>query len=300
MELIIRIVYLTFTKKIVMEHILTKSAIVVFLITSIFLNSCSGDGKKADQIKNKEAIVIIETTLGNIKVKLYNETPIHRDNFIKLVKQNFYDSIIFHRVINNFMIQGGDPTTKKPLEGVVYGEADTGYTIEAEFVDGLFHKKGALAAAREGDQTNPKKNSSGSQFYIVKGKIFTEEQLIELANNKNSRLKNSITNEILKNEANKRIFNGQNPDLNALALELKDSIDRVFDSKKHYDFNQTQIDVYTTNGGTPHLDNDYTVFGEVIEGLDVVDKISAVETNNSDRPLINIIMKIKLLVDISE
>jgi peptidylprolyl isomerase len=277
-----------------------KLAIIGLLFISFALYSCLGDGKKAKPQEAKEAIVLIETSLGNIKVKLYNETPLHRDNFIKLVNQNFYDSIIFHRVIKNFMIQGGDPTTKKPIEGVVYGEADTGYNIDAEFVDGIYHKKGALAAAREGDQVNPKKNSSGSQFYIVQGKTFTPEQLNELANNKNIKLRDGITNEILKNEANKRIFNGLNPDLQLLAQELKDSIDRVFETKKQYSFSKNEVDVYTTIGGTPHLDGDYTVFGEVIEGLEVVDKIAASETNNSDRPLVNIVMKMKLLVDISE
>jgi cyclophilin family peptidyl-prolyl cis-trans isomerase len=299
-ELKNRIVYLTFTKIFDMKTKFTKLAFIGFLLFSIVLSSCLSDGNKVKPIEEKEAIVLIETTMGDIKVKLYNETPLHRDNFIKLVKQNFYDSIIFHRVIKNFMIQGGDPTTKKPLEGAVYGEADTGYNIDAEFVDGIFHRKGALAAAREGDLVNPKKNSSGSQFYIVQGKNFTPEQLSEVANKKNNRLREGITNEILKNEANKRIFNGQNPDLKLLAQELKDSIDRVIESKKQYSFSKEQIEVYTTIGGTPHLDGDYTVFGEVIEGLDVVDKIAGVETNNSDRPLANIMMKMKLIVDISE
>ena len=174
--------------------------------------------------------VLIETSEGNIKIKLYDETPLHRDNFVKLVKSNFYDGVIFHRVIQNFMIQGGDPESKNPVAGQQYGSGDTGYTIPAEIMPEKFiHKKGVLAAARD---DNPEKQSSGSQFYIVQGKIFPDAKQV-------------------------------NPRVN---------------------YTDKQLEVYKTIGGTPHLDGNYTVYGEVIEGLDIVDKIAAVKTLPDDRP----------------
>jgi cyclophilin family peptidyl-prolyl cis-trans isomerase len=188
------------------------------------------------------------TPYGKITILLYDETPLHRDNFIKLVKQHFYDSLLFHRVIKNFMIQGGDPTSKHALPGdTTLGNGDVGYTIHAEFNTKLFHKKGVLAAAREGDDVNPAKASSGCQFYIVHGKIFTDSSLNVV---ETKRLKRKI------------------PDY--------------------------QREVYKTIGGTPHLDINYTVFGEVVKGLDVVDKIAAEPTNKRDRPLKDIRMKIRL------
>jgi cyclophilin family peptidyl-prolyl cis-trans isomerase len=188
------------------------------------------------------------TPYGKITILLYDETPLHRDNFIKLVKQHFYDSLLFHRVIKNFMIQGGDPTSKHALPGdTTLGNGDVGYTIPAEFNTKLFHKKGVLAAAREGDDVNPAKASSGCQFYIVQGKIFTDSSLNVV---ETKRLKRKI------------------PDY--------------------------QREVYKTIGGTPHLDMNYTVFGEVVKGLDVVDKIAAEPTNKRDRPLKDIRMKIRL------
>jgi cyclophilin family peptidyl-prolyl cis-trans isomerase len=281
-----------------------------YLLNSILLAavivgllSCTNGANKTESSENEkitEPIVLIETSLGNIKVKLYNETPIHRDNFLKLAKQGFFDGVIFHRVINNFMVQGGDPTTKTPTEVAEYGEADAGYTINAEFNSKLFHKKGALAAAREGDDVNPEKKSSSSQFYIVQGKVFTPEQLVQLANKKNGNLRNSIHNNLIAEKADRLIDKGANPDFNKIAQETKDTLEQVLAKKGLYGFEDYKVDFYTTVGGTPHLDGDYTVFGEVIEGLEVVDKIAAVKTNKSDRPIVNITMKMKVLVDISE
>lgn len=275
------------------------------LIVGAFVGllSCTNGSKKKDSSekeKNSEPIVLIETSLGNIKVKLYNETPIHRDNFLKLAKQGFYDGVIFHRVINNFMIQGGDPTTKSPTEGAEYGEGDAGYTINAEFNSKLFHKKGALAAAREGDDVNPEKKSSSSQFYIVQGKVFTPEQLVLLANKKNLNLRNVIHNNLIAEKADRIIDKGENPDFNKIAQETKDTLEQILSKRELYGFEDFKADFYTTIGGTPHLDGDYTVFGEVIEGLDVVDKIAAVKTGKYDRPIENITMKMRVLVDISE
>lgn len=183
------------------------------------------------------------TTAGVVEMVLYNETYRHRDNFVKLVKEHRFDSLLFHRVIKDFMIQGGDPMSKNAASGELLGEGDLGYRIEAEFMPELhFHKRGALAAAREPDDVNPKKASSASQFYIVWGKVFTPEQLDEFKRNYRKR-------------------NNREP------LMTKE-----------------QKIVYTTQGGTPHLDGSYTVFGEVTDGLDVVEKIQNMSCDDNDRP----------------
>jgi len=198
----------------------------------------------------KEPKVLIETSMGNILVKLYDETPLHRDNFIKLVREGFYDGLIFHRVINGFMIQGGDPESKNAEPGKSLGTGGPGYTVDAEIVyPKCFHKKGALAAARMGDQINPEKKSSGSQFYIVQGNVYSNEQIDMLEQRQNTKFSNEIR------------------------------------------------EAYTTVGGTPHLDDAYTVFGEVIEGLDVIDKIAAVKTGRQDRPVENVTMKMKIVTE---
>lgn len=196
----------------------------------------------------KEPVKVkIETDSGTIIVQLYDKTPLHRDNFVKLVKEGFYDSILFHRVINDFMIQGGDPNSKNAPPGIVLGEGGLSYTIPAEFDTTLFHKKGALAAAREGDNSNPTKASSSTQFYLVQGKTFTDEELNKIE----ERFKIKIPENHRK--------------------------------------------VYRTIGGTPHLDMNYTVFGEVISGLDVIDKIAGTATDENNRPLQNIKMKITII-----
>ncbi len=208
-------------------------------------------------MKNQK--VKIETTEGDITLLLYDETPLHRDNFVKLVKAKFYDGVLFHRVIDEFMIQGGDPNSKNAEPGKVLGDGDVGYTIPAEFkTPQIYHKRGALAAAREGDDTNPEKASSGCQFYIVVGKQFTNEQLDQM-------------------EASKIDKHGHAND-------------------STYKFSeQARID-YTTIGGTPHLDGNYTVYGEVLTGIDVVDKIAQARTNRADRPREDIrIIKMRLM-----
>lgn len=185
----------------------------------------------AQQKKDKETVVVIKTSMGTIKAKLYNDTPLHRDNFIKLVNEGWYTGSPFHRVIKDFMIQGGQNAD---------GRVDPGYTIPAEFKSNHFHKKGALAAARQGDQVNPKKASSGSQFYIVQGKVYDDKWL-----------------DMYENRSGKVL-------------------------------SATQRQAYKTVGGTPHLDGEYTVFGEVIEGLEIVDKIAAVKTGYMDVPTENV------------
>ena len=209
--------------------------------------------------KMKNQKVKIETTEGDITLLLYDDTPLHRDNFIKLVKAKFYDGVLFHRVINEFMIQGGDPNSKNAEPGKMLGDGDVDYTIPAEFkTPHRYHKRGALAAAREGDDTNPDKASSGCQFYIVVGKQFTNEQLDQM-------------------EASKINKHGHAND-------------------STYKFSEQARTDYSAIGGTPHLDGNYTVYGEVLTGMDVVDKIAQTRTNRADRPREDIrIIKIRLI-----
>lgn len=203
----------------------------------------------------KEYMVRMFTTAGVVDMKLYDETPKHRDNFVKLVKEQAYDSLLFHRVIKDFMIQGGDPDSKNAAAGKLLGEGDLGYTVEPEFMPEVyFHRRGALAAAREGDDVNPSKSSSASQFYIVWGNVFTKEQLERLKTHYKQRTGKDMT------------------------------------------ITPEQLEVYTTIGGTPHLDGDYTVFGEVVKGLEVVDAIQNVKCDSNDRPLRDVrIIKMELI-----
>ncbi|MBR5056888.1 MAG: peptidylprolyl isomerase [Bacteroidales bacterium] len=193
----------------------------------------------------KEQLVVMETTAGTIVLKLYNETPLHRDNFRSLVAEGAYDSLLFHRVIENFMIQAGDPDSKYAKRGQLLGEGDRNYTVPAEFrLDkGIFHRRGVLAAAREGDDVNPEQRSSAMQFYIVWGKIFDDEGLDKVQERLDERTGGRVK----------------------LTPKMRE--------------------VYKTVGGTPHLDGQYTVFGEVVEGLDVVEAIQKVSADESDRPL---------------
>lgn len=195
--------------------------------------------------KPKNQYVKISTSKGEVIIKLYNETPLHRDNFIKLVKEGFYNGTIFHRVIKAFMIQGGDPDSKNAPADKMLGEGGLKYTVPAEFRDSLFHKKGVLAAARD---NNPEKASSSSQFYLVQGKVYTDEQLNTLEKN---RLQHKI------------------PDY--------------------------QRNVYKTIGGVPHLDRNYTVYGEVVKGLEMIDAIAALPTGKADRPIEDVKMTVTVL-----
>lgn len=212
------------------------SAIVPMVLVSLMMSACGDDSHQ---------YVMIETEYGNMKAKLYNDTPQHRDNFVKLVKEGFYDDLLFHRVITGFMIQGGDPNSKDAPANTPLGSGGPGYQIPAEI--GHYHFKGALAAARTGDQVNPEKKSSGSQFYIVQGTPQSEGALNSVAQQR------GIT------------------------------------------YSNEDIERYKTTGGTPMLDNEYSVFGEVVEGLDVIDKIAAAQTARGDRPVEDVKMKIKLV-----
>lgn len=245
-----------------------------------------------------ETIISLSTSFGEIKFKLYNETPLHRDNFIKLVEQGFYNDLLFHRVIKDFMIQGGDPQSKGAPAGKNLGSGDVGYTIPAEFVyPQLFHKKGALSAARTGDDMNPKKESSGCQFYLVQGKVYSDSELDRMEKAALNPAKQKRFQELVDENATlvKELRLARNQAaLNDLRDELAAKMEAEFAGMKGVPFTPEQRAAYTTVGGTPFLDNQYTVFGEVIEGLDIIDKIAEVKTNRSDRPEEDIKMTMKI------
>lgn len=265
-----------------------KTIILLTLIACCI--ACTGNRKKNYSMTN-ETLVSLETTMGDITVKLYDETPKHRDNFIKLVKEGVYDSTLFHRVIQNFMIQAGDPTSKTANDTAKLGSGDVGYTIPAEFVPTLYHKRGALAAARQPDNVNPERASSGCQFYIVTGQVFNEDQLIAMEKNMNQARLDTIFQNLARKHM-KEIFKMRKADDTAGLLALQDTLERQAKAQQKEEgvrkFTPEQIKIYTSKGGAPHLDGDYTVFGEVVEGMDAVSRIEAVKTNKADRPIENI------------
>jgi len=265
-----------------------KKLSILFTLMACCLMACSGGQKKTtDMETGNETLVRLETTMGNITVKLYNETPKHRDNFIKLTKEGTYDSTLFHRVIKNFMIQAGDPQSKTATDTTTLGNGDVGYTLPAEFNPKFFHKKGALAAARLGDEVNPNKESSGCQFYIVTGRKFSEAQMISMENQLNEARLETVFNELARKHM-KEIYKMRKAGDNDGLLELQDSLEAqargIVAKEPALKFSREQIAAYTTVGGAPHLDGAYTVFGEVTEGMEVIDKIQAVKTNRADRP----------------
>ncbi|GFZ41247.1 peptidyl-prolyl cis-trans isomerase [Bacteroides nordii] len=236
----------------------------------------------------KETMLKIETSLGDIKVKLYNETPKHRDNFIKLAKEGMYNGTLFHRVIKDFMVQAGDPDSKNAPKGKMLGAGDVGYTIPAEFVyPKYFHKKGALSAARQGDNVNPNKESSGCQFYIVTGKVYNDSTLLgmeqQMNENKLTNIFNALAQKHMKEIYKMRKANDEDG-LYDLQEKLFAQAQEEAAKQPEFHFTKEQIEAYTTVGGTPHLDGEYTVFGEVVDGMDIVDKIQNVKTDRSDRP----------------
>lgn len=250
--------------------------------------------------QNNETHVLITTNYGNITVKLYNKTQEHKKNFLKLVNQEFYDSLLFHRVIENFMIQGGDPGSKNASHDAQLGGGSSDYTIPAEFFPEYYHKRGALAAARQGDRVNPEQRSSSSQFYIVQGEIFTPGQLDTLLTMKNQNLKKQLFNKEAQNaEAQLQAFRSKNDreGFNAFAEQLRLKTDSLFEHVEKYELTPQQREVYTTAGGYPSLDGDYTVFGEVVDGMDVVDKIAAVETGAANRPVKDVMITDMKVID---
>ncbi|WP_410492629.1 peptidylprolyl isomerase [Dysgonomonas sp. ZJ279] len=250
--------------------------------------------------QEKEPIVLIETNYGNIKIKLYNETPKHRDNFLKLIDEGFFKDLLFHRVIKDFMIQGGDPDSRLAADTAFLGNGDLGYMIDAEFrTPEIFHKRGVLAAARTGDDVNPEKGSSASQFYIVMGKTYTDNELEALERQRFEKLKQEILKglQAANTDTVKELYRqGDRNALTEFRTKLQAQAEEEANARKSEAlFTAEQKEAYKTVGGVPRLDGGYTVYGEVIEGLDVVDKIQNVETNQSDRPFKNVTMNIILL-----
>ena len=271
-----------------------SNKILLICLAFIALTACSAGSKKQTNhhMENeKRTLVKLETTMGNITVALYNETPKHRDNFIKLVKEGVYDSTLFHRVIKQFMIQAGDPDSKNASDTAMLGSGDVGYTIPAEFNPKFFHKKGVLAAARQGDDVNPEKASSGCQFYIVTGRKFTEPQLLGMENKINEQREESLFDSLARQHM-KEIYKMRKAGDNAGLLELQDTLEaqarELADKEEKFRFTPEQIKAYSTIGGAPHLDGSYTVFGEVTEGMEVVENIEIAKTNRADRPVENI------------
>lgn len=273
---------------------MTSNKILLICLAFIALTACNAGSKRqtTHHMENeKRTLVKLETTMGNITVALYNETPKHRDNFIKLVKEGVYDSTLFHRVIKQFMIQAGDPDSKNASDTAMLGSGDVGYTIPAEFNPKFFHKKGVLAAARQGDDVNPEKASSGCQFYIVTGRKFTEPQLLGMENKINEQREEALFDSLARQHM-KEIYKMRKAGDNAGLLELQDTLEaqarELADKEEKFRFTPEQIKAYSTIGGAPHLDGSYTVFGEVTEGMEVVDNIEIAKTNRADRPIENI------------
>lgn len=270
-----------------------------YIVTPVllFLGGCA-------TAQEDSTLVVIHTEYGDMTALLYNETPQHRDNFIKLAKDGFYDDLLFHRVINQFMIQGGDPESKDAEPNQILGNGGPGYNIPAEFDTTLHHKKGALCAARKGDQVNPNKASSGSQFYIVQGKKFTTEELNGFEQKMQSQSKRDYvdewfneTNHIVYRDSLMSYYKNKQQDKVAKLMEiLTPKIDAAYEkSGKKYVMTEAAKKDYTTIGGTPHLDGGYTVFGEIIEGLDVIDKIAAVAVDGKNRPTTDVKMTIEVV-----
>lgn len=263
---------------------------LVYLLGMVFfLGSC----------QQKEGTMIrVETSEGNIRIRLYDETPLHRENMVKLAREGFYEGILFHRVIRDFMIQAGDPASKEARPGAILGDKDNGYTLKAEILPEYFHKKGVLAAARESDNINPEWNSSGSHFYLVQGKVFTPAALtaeVEKINNKRytalfNRLKAARQGEIIKYQSAEDYDH-----LMQINRELSDATREQFEKVK-LTLSPEQEKAYTTVGGTPHLDGEYTVFGEIVEGMEIMEKIAATPTDENYRPVQDVVIR-KMIVE---
>lgn len=249
------------------------------------------------QSQEKEPVVLIRTQYGDMRFRLYNETPLHRDNFVKLVKEEFYKDLLFHRVIKDFMIQGGDPNSRAASDTTHLGKGGPGYTIPAEIhYPQIFHKKGSLAAARTGNDSNPNKESSGSQFYIVVGKKYSDKDLRKMEDERIERARQTKYNDLqAENKAAIKEFYSSG-DLDGLATFRQGLYTKASETAEAEfpRYSEQEREAYK-NGGTPHLNGEYTVFGEMIDGWDVLDKLQKVKTNSNDRPVDNLKMDIILI-----
>jgi len=268
-----------------LKRLMSRFNVIILLGVLGILGACSTE---------KEYLVTFHTPYGDMQAILYNATPEHKENFLELARSGKYDSTTFHRVIQDFMIQGGDLST-----GPSYGaEEDTvDHTIPAEFVDTLFHKKGALAAARQGDQFNPERASSGSQFYIVQGSVYDEDELLTDINKLSKGIQELLRNGGYDSLGEELVGIYQSGDYQAYTqrmIELKPLVVEELNIDVDKKYPQERLKAYTTIGGSPHLDDTYTVFGEVIEGLEVIDSIAVQPTGEADKPLSNIYMTVEV------
>ncbi len=262
-------------------------ALTAIFLSLVFAYSCTSE---------KDQLVTIHTRYGDMKVLLYDETPKHKENFLKLAKEGLLDSTDFHRVIQNFMIQGGDVNAKKNSKEQV------NYTIEAEIVDTFIHEKGALAAARLGDMQNPTKASSGSQFYIVHGQVFSENDLRDMAEGQHmvnlqqrfGSLLNDPEYSVLREEVIALQDAGDMEGIMQKITESEALLIEKFGPLKKMDVSEQRIRAYSSIGGSPHLDGEYTIFGKVVEGLAVIDSIATLPTGAGDRPLDPVYMTISI------
>ncbi|NVO19436.1 MAG: peptidylprolyl isomerase [Bacteroidetes bacterium] len=267
----------------------------IILLLIIVVVACN---KKPD-----EDLVQISTPYGDIVVKLYDKTPLHHRNFMKLAESGYYNGTLFHRVIEKFMIQGGDPVSRHAKPGQLLGEGDTNYTIPFEYVPEYIHKRGVLAAARESDDVNPAKASSGSQFYIVQGKRFTNAELDAVELKVERRTKQYILMSLLKKQGDSTLLKEfksyvdkkDTANIRVIINRFHDEVEAEYLRTRPFKLDVYQREVYSTVGGTPHLDGAYTVFGEVVSGMDVVDKIASVQKDTNDRPLKDIPMSMKII-----
>lgn len=273
----------------------TRSGLLAVII-ALIISACGGESNKEPEVTGNDFVVTIKTDLGEMKAILYDETPKHKENFLKLVNEGFYDSLLFHRVIQGFMVQGGDPQSKGAAPGQRLGSGGPGYTVPAEFVDGLFHKKGALSAARQGDQVNPERASSGSQFYIVQGQVTPVDQLPSGPNQGQmiAAFQTCMTrfpDSELAQEYKKILDEnpGNNQIIEAKVIETIDQLSELT-GMPIKSMSEEQKQAYSTVGGTPFLDDQYTVFGEIISGLEIIDGIAAVQTAPGDRPVEDVMM----------
>lgn len=289
------------------KTILIALGIVALAGTAVFAATGGATGEQENknvemtqQTKERELpagpTLDIATTAGNIKIRLYDDTPLHRDNFLKLAKEGYYDGVLFHRVINDFMVQTGDPESKEAAAGAMLGTGGPGYTIPAEIVyPKHYHKYGALAAARTGDEMNPERKSSGSQFYIVTGKKYSPQQLSRMEEMSVQKQLQSYFMELQRQKMDTIRQLRLAKDSVGLENLRQELIKETEANVKPVTMTEEQVSDYTTIGGTPHLDGQYTVFGEVLEGMETVEKIQKAETDGRDRPVEDIrIISIKV------
>lgn len=271
-----------------MKKTLIMLLLAVAAVTGMSAAPIQPDKMTAQTIADGDVKVLLTTSLGDITILLYGDTPGHRDNFIKRVENGDYDGVLFHRVINDFMIQTGDPDSKNAPKGKMLGSGDSGTQIAAEILFPThYHHRGAIAAARTGDSVNPEKKSSGSQFYIVTGKKFTPGQLDQMERRAVMQHKQDVFNGLVAQHRDSIMTMRRNRDtagLQALQEQLAQETERLTAADSTY-YTPEMREAYINEGGTPHLDGAYTVYGRVLEGMDVVEKIEKAETDGNDRPL---------------